>query len=102
MTFRKLSIAEEILSEVDRQQELWGEQNHPDGTGLTEDDRRANRMKAFNDVFVEKGTLTWRDILLEEVYEAFAETDLVKLREELIQVSAVALSWVDAIDRRKA
>lgn len=102
MTFRKLSIAEEILSEVDRQQELWGEQNHPDGTGLTEDDWRANRMKAFNDAFVEKGTLTWRDILLEEVYEAFAETDLVKLREELIQVSAVALSWVDAIDRRKA
>lgn len=101
MSIRKLSIAEEILSETDRQFDQWGEQNHPDGTGITEDDWRANRLKALNDYHAEAGSLTWRDILLEEVYEAFAETDSVRLREELIQVAAVALSWVDAVDRRK-
>jgi hypothetical protein len=56
----------------------------------------------MNDYFVSTKQLTWRDILLEEVYEAFAETDSDRLREELIQVAAVALSWVDAIDRRKS
>lgn len=102
MTFRKLSIAEEILSETDRQLDQWGEQNHPDGTGLSEDVRRADHAKKLNDTFVKLGALTWRDILLEEVYEAFAETDPERLREELIQVAAVASSWVEAIDRRSA
>jgi hypothetical protein len=48
------------------------------------------------------GEVTWLDILLEEVAEAFAESDLVKLRTELIQVAAVAVRWVEAIDRGKA
>lgn len=94
-------LAEEVLAEVDRQYEQWGEQNHPDGTNLTEDGWRASRMKAINDAFVASNTLTWRDILLEEVYEVFAEEDPVKIREELIQVAAVALSWANAIDRRR-
>jgi hypothetical protein len=102
VSIRKLSIAEEILSEVDRQVDQWGEQNHPDGTGIAEDAARAERVKVMNDYFVSTKQLTWRDILLEEVYEAFAETDSDRLREELIQVAAVALSWVDAIDRRKS
>ncbi|TIH26025.1 NUDIX hydrolase, partial [Subtercola vilae] len=42
----------------------------------------------------------WQDILLEEVFEAFAESDTSKLRTELIQVAAVAQQWVEAIDRR--
>jgi hypothetical protein len=41
-------------------------------------------------------------ILREEVYEAFAEEDPAALRTELIQVAAVAATWVDAIDRRAA
>jgi hypothetical protein len=48
------------------------------------------------------GTITWRHVLREEVYEAFAETDVVKLREELVQVMAVAGRWVEALDARPA
>jgi hypothetical protein len=47
-----------------------------------------------------EGVCTWRDILLEEVAEAFAEDDPGRLRAELIQVAAVATQWVEAIDRR--
>lgn len=83
-----------------RQDIRWGEQNHPDGTGLTEDDTRVARVKALNDHYVAEDSLTWRDILLEEVYEVFAETDPARLREELVQVAAVAVAWVEAIDRR--
>lgn len=39
-------------------------------------------------------------VLLEEVFEALAEDDDVRLREELIQVAAVAAKWVQIIDQR--
>ena len=38
--------------------------------------------------------------LIEEVAEAVASTDVVVLREKLINVAAVAVAWVEAIDRR--
>lgn len=93
-----------------RQDQKWGEQNHPDGTGP---DRRLmemigapsyrslmNDMKQIVDHKAEIGKQTWDAILLEEVFEALAEEDPEKLRTELIQVAAVAVQWVGAIDRR--
>jgi hypothetical protein len=53
-----------------------------------------------NDRAVREGTLTWTHILEEEVCEALAETDQERLREELVQVAAVACAWVECIDRR--
>jgi len=46
----------------------------------------------------------WDGVLLEQVYKALAEAsaDPAKLRAELVQVAAVAESWVLAIDRREA
>lgn len=43
-------------------------------------------------------TCTWWLILREEVFEAAAEDDPAKLRAELVQVAAVALKMIDAID----
>ena len=57
-------------------------------------------MEEDNDERVERGSLAWDGILLEEVYEAFAEEDPIKLRSELVQVAAVAVQWIAAIDRR--
>lgn len=90
-----------VYQERRRQEERWGVQHHPDATGLIDDDVRAERIKALNDFYDAEGNITWRDILLEEVYEAFAETDLDKLREELIQVAAVAVAWIEDIDGRR-
>lgn len=97
VTFKILS---EVAQECDRQDEKWGEQNHPDGTGGITSVVLANNAKAFTDRAGESGDLTWRDILNEEVLEAFAEDNPVKLRAELIQVAAVATHWAEAIDRR--
>lgn len=89
-----------IFGEVKRQHVLWGEQSHPDGTGapgmkgLVEAVQEANRQRE------ESGELTFQDILEEEFLEAVAETDPTRLKEELIQVAAVAVTWVMAIDRR--
>jgi len=90
----------EVLKERARQEAKWGQQNHPDGTGREDDDRLASLARTFCNDQAAAGQLTWRDILEEEVFEAFAETDREKLRAELLQVSAVAAAWAEAIDRR--
>lgn len=48
------------------------------------------------------GTVTWWQILREEVFEASAEDDTEKLRAELIQVAAVAVKMIDALDATEA
>lgn len=106
-------VLAEVRIERVRQDLKWGEQNHPDGTGA---DIRVLRSTDVNldlrtghelaDIFKAKcrsnrlGRDTWRDILLEEVFEVMAESDPAPLRAELIQVAAVAVQWVEAIDRR--
>lgn len=93
-------VLQEIRAERARQTERWGEQNHPDGTGgVFRRHAAAVARNAYQDA-VRYGTLTYRDILEEEVAEAFAEEDPAKLRAELVQVAAVAVQWIEAIDRR--
>lgn len=95
-------VVGEIEQERAAQNAKWGEQNHPDGTGFPHDGATANRAKRQTDAHARAGTCTWRDVLNEEVREAFAESDVCNLRMELIQVSAVACAWVEALDRRPA
>jgi hypothetical protein len=90
----------EIAGERARQDAKWGPQSHPDGTGRPGDRAWADVMRDQCDHEHRSGLGTWRTILAEEVFEAFAEADLAKLREELVQVAAVAAAWVEAIDRR--
>lgn len=90
------------------QDEKWGKQDHPDipewmgdpDNGAfhmpTATDARRRCEKSFNDGFP-----NWSEILIEEVAEALEEVgDDVKLREELVQVAAVTVAWIEAIDRR--
>lgn len=104
-----------VLSEIERerlrQDEKWGVQNHPDI-----DYRHvpsvyifaSQDMKEVCQAAHKAGQDNWATILLEEVLEAVdeAETDGAsndsgaKLRTELIQVAAVCVAWVEAIDRR--
>lgn len=104
-------VLEEVSQERGRQENKWGQQDHPDGT---RDDRRMLRdvtqptwgtmshaARIVTNTAAEDGSLEWLDVLFEEVAEAFAESDPARLRAELIQVAAVAVAWVEAIDRRK-
>jgi hypothetical protein len=104
------SVAIDVLDERRRQDQKWGIQNHPDVSEPDDPDYvamvvessmdRAEHWKAENARRVEQGNLSWDGILLEEVYEALAETDPERKAEELIQVAAVAQVWVECIDRR--
>lgn len=94
-------VLDDIEHERERQDGKWGEQNHPNGTGGPVAIEHADYIRRQTDKAAEAGRLTWKDILDEETAEAFAEDDPVKLREELVQVAAVAASWVEALDRRQ-
>jgi hypothetical protein len=102
-------VLSEVLAERIRQDDKWGQQNHRDGTGPDQgvlDGWTASALAeaARNNCqrHAEMGIVSWLDILGEEVAEALAEDDPAKLRAELLQVAAVAVAWIEAIDRRKA
>lgn len=90
----------EIAAERARQEAKWGQQNHPDGTAITGDDKRAASARHTCQAMAGRGEVTWRDILWEEVAEALAESNPATLRAELIQVAAVCAAWIEALDRR--
>jgi len=100
-----LGVFDEVATERLNQDKRFGEQNHPDIGGPNADrlrqyySRNADDHRHDND---HRGDwpLAWDGILLEEVYEALAESDPAKLRAELVQVAAVAVAWIEAIDRR--
>lgn len=48
------------------------------------------------------GTPSWMTLIREEVAEAFSEGDPVKLRAELLQVAALAVSAIEKMDARAA
>lgn len=93
-------VLDEVAAERARQDATFGEQNHPDGTGQYPETIDANVAKMVCEQAAEGGYLDWLHILREEVAEAFAETAPARLRAELVQVAAVAVAWVQAIDRR--
>lgn len=86
-------IITDVLAEVERQVSLWGVQVHPDGTGPYYKSN-ADKAKVRCAVAVGRDTLTWLNIAEEEFWEAMAEDDPAKLREESIQVIAVFMSWL--------
>jgi hypothetical protein len=102
----KLKVLGDIGAERDRQDAKWGaDRNLPDfpqtyrrGSAFArvrEEEAKRHCSASFlaNDP-------NWFVILQEEVAEALATTDTASLRAELIQVAAVAVAWVEAIDRR--
>jgi len=96
------TIIDNVVAELVRQDGKWGKQNHPDGTGDALAASFALRAQQACRDAASRGSCTWQLILAEEVAEAFAESDPGALRAELIQVAAVALQWIEAIDRRDA
>jgi hypothetical protein len=93
------AVLDEIASERRRQDDKWGEQNHPDGTRASNQDW-AEEARAACQHAADEDALTWAAVLYEEFTEALAEEDPAKLRTELLQVAAVAVAWAEAIDRR--
>ena len=92
-------IAREISAERQRQNDKWGEQNHILTNDPKNDAILAEIYKRINQSTEEVDN--WKDIILEEVFEACAEPDHDKARVEWVQVAAVAVQIIEYIDRQK-
>lgn len=98
-----LDVLHEVHLERIRQDQKFGmDRTMPNGTGGPGlgHVRAAAQRACF--VAFDLGNGTWRHILQEEVAEAFAESDPARLREELVQIAAVAVAWIEGIDRDAA
>ena len=90
-----------VLENIGCERIKWGP-HHPDGTGTGFWRSMATEARAECDRAARAGMVTWQHILREEFYEALAEADQARLREELVQVAAVAAAWIEDIDSRLA
>ncbi|MEU4575743.1 NUDIX domain-containing protein [Nonomuraea sp. ATR24] len=93
-------VLAEVAAERAAQDARFGMQALPDGTGGAAAAEAAGAARRETDEAARDGALTWRHILMEEVLEAAAESDPEPLRAELVQVAAVAVKWLQALDRR--
>jgi hypothetical protein len=84
------------MREHERQDEKWGQQNHEMGAKHGKMKELADQMKGLN----YHRSHSWYTILMEEVYESFAEFKPERQREEMIQVAAVAVQIIEYLDRR--
>lgn len=117
------AVLAEVLAERARQDAKWGEQNHPDVDRILTEraggcipTRMAEeygipstwRARAECQRSAKAGQCTWAHIAVEELCEAVeAATDaqqgrkpISALRQELVQLAAVVVAWIEAIDRR--
>lgn len=108
LTERQHRVIGDMVGERERQRAKWGTQDHPDGTGYSGEYVAGQEADSLREIAQQSceaafrdGRGTWRHILAEEIAEAFAEDDETRLRNELIQVAAVAVQWCEAIDRRR-
>lgn len=110
-----MNIYEEIQKERTRQDEKWGEQNHPmlDQVLLNRASScTAQRMceeyeipsepraKYLCNLNFNIGTGTWFHILIEEFSEAVSCLhDTEAMRKELVQTAAVVVAMIESLDR---
>lgn len=101
--YTRRDIYDEVDAELEAVFEKLGEQNHPlTAPGAAQElqhNTRANMWKSFNEERVKTKRLAWDGIVLEEVFEAFAESDPAIAREELIQATAMCIATIESIDR---
>lgn len=104
----------ELFNERQRQDKKWGQQNHP---CLNQDLLNSKggcvplqmtmyyeipsekRAKLMCDSTFKNNKGTYAHIALEELSEAISAFDVIKRREELVQLAAVTVAWIEKIDR---
>lgn len=104
-------VLAEVFDEREKQMVKWGRQEIPMVLSFDEATinfqraehlREANRYKLMNDARAEVKADAWDSILLEELHEAFTESDPAKVRAEMVQTAAVCVAIIECIDRAAA
>ena len=102
MTDSRDYLFRKVLQERKRQDELHGEENKitqllPKNITKETVKELLYLVKEMEEEHKEQGQ-SWLEIILEEVFETFSETDPKKSRIELIQVTAVCFQMLEKIE----
>lgn len=94
-----------VISETLAQDAKWGPQHYPVHLQPAQDRQHYDSLSHFYKgklarAHPEADEVSWHDILMEEVSEAFAEADPGLIIEELIQVAALAIQICEDITLR--
>jgi hypothetical protein len=107
-------VLDELFTEREKQDEKWGEQNHPIRWPASDEkdrayyQRMADAWKFTNASRVQVANerdktpdrnCAWDGVALEELFEALAESDPAKIRAELVQAGAVVVAMIEYLDR---
>lgn len=95
-------LALDVTGERDSQDAKHGRSSWPNGTGHKNYRMMANGYQIATRAAISRGLLSWKDLLLEEVYEALSEKTDEALRAELVQVAALVVAWIEDIDSRSS
>ena len=90
-----------ILVERRRQDYLFPGEKLIDGTAGQSARALAEAVRRAGDQLNNTQDNSFAHVLTEEVLEALVEKDLEPLRAEVVQVAAVAVKWIEDIDRRR-
>lgn len=104
-----LDIFKAIADEIESSNEKHGDQTGIKFRGGSADEanrlwheNHADTWKRNNDIRSKAEAIGWDGILLEEVHEAFAEDEVGPQIAELIQVAAVAVKAIQALEAQRA
>lgn len=108
-------IFEQIRQERIKQSEKWGQQNHPSSYNYGETFDYPTLIAKYNKevlgIIDEKsikmlvdgehrtGTSNWTSIALEEFVEVANAANDYERRNELVQLAAVVVQWIECLDR---
>ena len=104
-----VAILAEVAEERQRQFKQWGQQDHPDHDPCFADATATDYRVLSSDTArlacqfaLRAGRVAWAWILLEEFAEVLDARTEDERRAELVQLAALAVQQIGAIDRRKA
>lgn len=102
----RAEIFDEIHVERMRQDAKWGEQNHKSVAtaypGRYYGVSSESSAKARCEWAAKNSCLTWGDIACEEMAEALNSDNDTDRREELVQLAAVVVAWIECLDRNRS
>jgi hypothetical protein len=89
-------VIAEVARERQKQQEARNFEDGTDPALMVEAEEVGEAVAEL----IETGAVTWHDLITAPFANMSAETDAGRLRAHLVEVAALAVEWIEAIDRR--
>jgi len=109
VTEQEESIIRDLLLERQRQDDMWGVQDYPSVVQHADPYRSvtetyglpsANTAREDVEISREMNYISWAGVATEELCEVVECKNDIERREELVQLGALIIAWIECIDRK--